>query len=879
MSLVEIDIKANDDTTPGFASVIAKVAALRAMTKDITIGVRFDASQFGPLLNNIGRMEVYSHQAAHALEDINIAVAAFSQTAKNSAGNTGAASGALGFMAGAAGRGAFAFGALSQRVSLFGGVFDKVLPAWLAGASYLHLVVEGVIELASILIPAAVAFAAFGIAAIPTITDIKDQMTNLNIVSQATGQALYPLTGTFTRIADAVKPQVMQLFGDALVIAGQRSGVFQQLAMGAGHALDILGARFTVAMTSGNGLNGVMRFAVSDLAKLGDVVASLGGALGNVFRVVPGYAQILLNLAVAGSHVIEWATSAGAPILKWGLIAHGAFLYAGLAATGFARIMPAIIVGVGNLVANLGATGGRLASMGGNFEKAAAGMRGFGVAAAGASALPWGWIAIVAAGIGVIVYEMLTAKSATQQWIASLEQGIQAGNVIQGMTRLMSAQNQVAAQLSITHKELGTQFGNLNRVVGQARPNFGNANQAMVQQITKGQQLQQGLRILQDQTNLYNYRVNQLAKSYGGWAGATGMLVAAGVPMSLMLKKDAESLAMIHAMVLATSNAYRAMGQTGGVLGADMAVLNRLVSTQYTDMQKLDQAWQTFIQLGTAVETNFTTMIQQMRQVDGEAKAAKTSFTGISNSSILLRQNFATLLNTTQQVVAQLRDAKAPSHVLAQEIGTTLQAAVKAGALQNSVYRQTIYDMAREAGYSGANSIQALTRWINTNATSVKNVSTQTDRYGQSLNKLPASKHTTITSNAPSQTTAVNNYTSALSRIPASKSTTIFLNYVTPPHHAYGGVIGAASGGARGGEVLVGEQGPELVRLPTGSSVSSNADTQNRMMQMGAMAGGSHQLEVVGGHSEFEQFMAKFIRNYVRIRGGNVQQVLGWGSR
>jgi hypothetical protein len=48
---------------------------------------------------------------------------------------------------------------------------------------------------------------------------------------------------------------------------------------------------------------------------------------------------------------------------------------------------------------------------------------------------------------------------------------------------------------------------------------------------------------------------------------------------------------------------------------------------------------------------------------------------------------------------------------------------------------------------------------------------------------------------------------------------------------------------------------------------------------MGGMAGGPHQLEIVGGHSEFEQFMAKFIRNYVRIRGGNVQQVLGWGSR
>lgn len=43
--------------------------------------------------------------------------------------------------------------------------------------------------------------------------------------------------------------------------------------------------------------------------------------------------------------------------------------------------------------------------------------------------------------------------------------------------------------------------------------------------------------------------------------------------------------------------------------------------------------------------------------------------------------------------------------------------------------------------------------------------------------------------------------------------------------HAAGGVTGAAGGGGRGGMTWVGEQGPELVRLPFGSNVLSSPDS------------------------------------------------------
>lgn len=103
---------------------------------------------------------------------------------------------------------------------------------------------------------------------------------------------------------------------------------------------------------------------------------------------------------------------------------------------------------------------------------------------------------------------------------------------------------------------------------------------------------------------------------------------------------------------------------------------------------------------------------------------------------------------------------------------------------------------------------------------------------------------------------------------------------------AHGGIVGAgdqmlpaaASGGVRGGRVVVGEYGREVVDLPYGSTVHPNGTSE-------AMLGGGGgaltvSLEVVpGGSGEFERFMAKFITNYVRVNGGtgpaSVQNAFG----
>jgi len=93
---------------------------------------------------------------------------------------------------------------------------------------------------------------------------------------------------------------------------------------------------------------------------------------------------------------------------------------------------------------------------------------------------------------------------------------------------------------------------------------------------------------------------------------------------------------------------------------------------------------------------------------------------------------------------------------------------------------------------------------------------------------------------------------------------------------AHGGIVGAAGGGPRSNLTMVGESGPELVRIPTGSTVYSNPDSQ-RMLSQG---GGSLHITLELGQSfrqaGLSEQQLEDIRYTVRTKGGgSVQRALG----
>lgn len=100
---------------------------------------------------------------------------------------------------------------------------------------------------------------------------------------------------------------------------------------------------------------------------------------------------------------------------------------------------------------------------------------------------------------------------------------------------------------------------------------------------------------------------------------------------------------------------------------------------------------------------------------------------------------------------------------------------------------------------------------------------------------------------------------------------------------ATGGVAGvgrrigtAATGGVRSNATLVGEQGPEIVELPTGSRVRSNPDTKRLLG--GSRDGGPVVIRIEAGNSDLDRMLLKILRHAIRVEGGNVQYVLGTGE-
>jgi hypothetical protein len=86
-----------------------------------------------------------------------------------------------------------------------------------------------------------------------------------------------------------------------------------------------------------------------------------------------------------------------------------------------------------------------------------------------------------------------------------------------------------------------------------------------------------------------------------------------------------------------------------------------------------------------------------------------------------------------------------------------------------------------------------------------------------------------------------------------------------------GGIVGAASGGARGGMTMVGEEGPEIVDLPYGSTVRTAGETREMMRGGG------------GGPAELRLSLAPgmqrgFMRELLEALRVEIQAVAGTGS-
>jgi hypothetical protein len=634
---------------------------------------------------------------------------------------------------------------LTGHITLFGGVLNRVLPAMVTSVATWHLLTDAIIEMIAVWVPAGVAVAAWGAAASDTARDIFIRMKDVNTEFQATGRLIPGLSGNFHRLQEAVRPQVYQLFGDALLIMNRRGDSFNKMVLGTGRELDRLAARFTAAVTSGSGMNKFMEHAVEDVRLLGDSIGNLGGVFGAFFRAVPGFAEILLRLGDGFTKVMENAAMALEPLLAIGMWAHGAVIYIGAAATGTL----ALAAGLGKMVlafgkfneavlgaglVNLKQWGSQLVTAGlavaayfQNIVRAEGATGKLGAAFGFLTKIPAaGWYAAAAVGLGILIIALSHANDSARQFNDNIQKSLASVPVSQLGTRLAQSIAATASQVAKSQQQVNAALKETGPVIQGVAGHFQtNYNPALDRAAQVNSDFRAGLTQLQEQGKLVRGRFDELGKTYGNTTQVLGMLNAAGITSDQLLDKSASKWAATRVQVDATAAAFKLMGVQAGTLGNDLDVLGRTQTDLYTATQKLNQAWSTFISDVTGTQTSFDTTVQGFQTLEnanqkitfslGKLKYkfedAKAGIDSLTPSGIALNQAFADQVGNIEKMTETWRTAGLSQDTFKSGIAAAIAPMEKYARGSKEATAQLVA-LGQMAGYQGPINLQQLNKYL-----------------------------------------------------------------------------------------------------------------------------------------------------------------------
>jgi len=729
ISKLQASIRVKIDT-PGlladFAKIKVELQALRVLTKDIKIDPGVDIRALTLATNELKKMGLAANTTGDSFRKVG-------KDAKEMDSIMGSI-----FKRGNSGFYSF-FSFLTGDVKLFAGLLGTI--------STFHLLFDAILEVAIVWTTAAAAAAAFGVAAIPTVDKIYDHMKNLVTVSKATGQNIPPLTGAFTRLAEAVRPQVYQIFGDALTVMNTRTGLFAKLATDAGSVLEHFAARIAVALRSGGGLNQFLDKASQNLAGLLSGFASFFHIIGSLMTVMPGYAEILLQFGDGLLAVASFVVSATKPFIGAALWIHGFVVWAGLGATVAWALGRALVFlgnrAIGTAIKGIISAGIAAGGMTAEFSIATAVLGAFDVAMVELGAVnPLIWIGAAIGAVAALGFAFRKTENATQAWGDSLQKTVDESKTIgEAMANVNRAVLATAANLGVQTQKLARTQEQLVVTNKGTRFEAISTSRAWAEQAAKVDLAsEQYDRFIKEQEFLRG-RLTGLGHAFGGVGNAIALMNAAGVTQAEFQDKSAAGWAIIVQKIQATIAGYKAMGQTGGALNNDLAVMDRNITSQYEAMQKLNQAWDQFIGDVTGsqnsfdtVALGFSTLANKGDTVSNSLGHARMSIGGLGKAidgltpkDLALNQAFTAQVGQLNTLFDSWRTAGIGGHQFTQGIKAGIDPLVKYARGSKEATAQLVA-LAQEAGYNGPNSLKSLVKWLGNGHNATQTLKKVTDQ-------------------------------------------------------------------------------------------------------------------------------------------------------
>lgn len=521
----------------------------------------------------------------------------------------------------------------------------KLIDHLINTATSAHLTAEAAVEFVAIWGPALIGLSAFALAAAPALKDIATQMRNISVVTESTGVQFQNLAIGQSKLAQAVKPEVMQLFGEYLLAAGQSGDHLATVLKAVGDVLDKFGAEIVQALQN-PGTSKFLDKAASDIQGLGVAFTQVGRIIGDLLQDVPGYAEILLKLGDAALTMGANVIGAINPVIAAFLKIHGAVLYLGLATTAMAAFArgatnafvavsgggekvtetTGILNGLGVAAGNLaGAFSSKLTSVK-NYTTAIADLaKTDGPAAAGSlllgdavGAAPFGPAGLAAVGLaaiigGVLYLSLKSSATAADALNAALQKQINASNVVTVQSNLAEATLKTRDAINQQTAAIANQLGSTKQLqeaglssVQIARLQAGEIANASSEQEKYSSALGQ----YAGQSATAAIRTDALEKQYGSLADVSQLLTLANVKQTDTAQANTAQWSQDEIQIKATAAAYGLLGQQSGAAGNQLDTLTIATGTVTKAVQTLVSAEQQWLGIITGGDNAFDTFEQ-----------------------------------------------------------------------------------------------------------------------------------------------------------------------------------------------------------------------------------------------------------------------------
>jgi hypothetical protein len=590
----------------------------------------------------------------------------------------------------------------------------------------MHILLASAIDFAAIAGPALVAAGAWAADWAQGAGMVYQHMTALYDATESLGQAAGKTFGNELGLKDALQaaqnaanPQVYEAMGGALNLVREQFGDLAKVGLQVGGIFDTFMAHldvdFSKAGGAGTTMDNLLKGMVPDLVGLGQVLGNVGHGVALLANDMPGFAHVLLgavdgvtSLAVAflnlghgvqylptiafGFHEFQtWGSAAVNIMGRLGMQSSkltGNFFSLSRAEGILSNLVLALPMLFANASAALGGLIGRIGIFAGSdgLVGAGAAIESFGVDAKTAMAaitpLQGALIAVGAAGLGFFIDQMLTAKSAAQQYAASMQNAVSQSSNLDVLNVLATTMGDLDAKLLQGARAWGDYGGNARNAAVFA-DNAADAQRALSSQLSSENSQFVGVIA----------HAQQLGQAFGTtMVGGMALAQAAGVNLDKTL--TGPQWAIAYQQVENYVAGMRAMGQSTGQVGADMSALAISEGIQSSKVQTLNSAWDSYIQTLTGGTSDLGSMYESLTSLT-QGTNQLTTILGTSGSATLSVKQFAATLKSFSGTGAEAwQNFDQVMSGSMESLADWLRQAQTEGAVTGTQFSKNILDMA-----------------------------------------------------------------------------------------------------------------------------------------------------------------------------------------